>query len=65
MIPHGPAHPLCHYDARPCPRRGVYVLGPPVVLSPGTVNRSVTCLTCGVTGDHATSTPGGRHAADP
>ena len=54
-LEHAPADiasPLCCYE-RPCPRKGRAVLGPERDLR-GCVNQSITCLTCGATGERST-----------
>lgn len=45
------ASPLCMYQN--CKRNGRAVLGPERQMSPDCVNRSITCLTCGCTGDQS------------
>ena len=48
------ASPLCIYGAA-CPKAGRAVLGPPRVYA-HCVNRSITCQTCGVTGEESIGT---------
>lgn len=44
--------PLCSYER--CTRRGRAVLGPFVLMEGGDCrNRSITCLTCGCTGEQS------------
>lgn len=45
--------PLCKSWALPCLRAGRAVVGPPRVTA-GCVTETVTCLTCGCTGERST-----------